>query len=844
MNKLSTGIITVLSLIALSQRHGAAPPETTGQEPPRRTIVGAYDSAHINGIVFIANERNIFGLRFLTYRAGDAVEDAPQSYELGDCAPDGSFARLIWRSKFDDKTPLILRWSRVGDNAVVGQLSAPSDIRVAIEAYRPWSDMRDDLGRTAFYAQDDRRTIFGEEVSNQKASPPLRNFLLQTDRVGSGSAEYGDPQAMRAALVRDGYAAQPESKQSVARFSVLSFDSVRGTPTPPLGASIYSIGFVAMVGDDFGVMQFESNNLMQKLAAGILDQEEKKYESSRVASGGALGPSLTTLSRALNWSRIYLPEKRLEYIALGRRNDRDPRNAPLSWDTFFNAVVSSLVNDASAAAAMRLLLDGLTPDGRAPLRRYLRNPTHDEAAVTSGRSMPPIGALCVWKVYLLTRDLEFLAWAYPRLRQWNDWRLADRGDGQAWRDGDGDGLLEWGFDAELELGKLGARAMSNETKQRLAFSESGLEDRPQGWGGAPAPAPGAQPSPSVERSDEPRYNDKTHTLEYSTVGLNALYALDTEILMIMAGELGLQAEVDKWRTRYDQIKKNVNEKMWSEEDGLYLNRHWDGRFSRRLSPENFYPLAAGLADGERAKRMMATLLDSKKFWGEYPLPAISRDDPAFAAGAPGRGAIWAPMNYLVYLGLKRYGYHAEAAELARKAFAIARSASEKTGRYDDQFSSADGSPVVEGSGVEGEGQRTYFFGLMIWPAIEEALNTDPWASLSFGSVAATEESRLERLDVSGAKLDVITGPKRTVIRRNGETEVECETPVRLRAYQSNDRAIGFVIEAKERAHLMVPASKGRKITVSVDDKVLGSAPTGAAATFKVSEGSHKVLIVK
>jgi hypothetical protein len=133
---------------------------------------------------------------------------------------------------------------------------------------------------------------------------------------------------------------------------------------------------------------------------------------------------------------------------------------------------------------------------------------------------------------------------------------------------------------------------------------------------------------------------------------------------------------------------------------------------------------------------------------------------------------------------------------------------------------------------------------MIWPAIEEAFNTDPWAGLSFGSVAATEESRLERLDVSGAKFDVITGPKRTVIRRNGETEVECETPVRLRAYQSNDHAIGFVIEAKERAQVMVPASKGRKITVSVDDKVLGSAPTGAAATFKVSEGSHKVLIVK
>src|SRR5262245_7122239 len=149
MSKLSMSIIAVLSFVqALLPRPGGSPLETPGQEPPRRAIVGAYDSAHINGIVFIANELNIFGLRFLTYRAGDAVEDAPQSYELGDCAPDGSFARLIWRSRFDDKTPLILRWSRVSDNAVVGQLSVPSDIRVAIEAYRPWNDLRVGLGRT------------------------------------------------------------------------------------------------------------------------------------------------------------------------------------------------------------------------------------------------------------------------------------------------------------------------------------------------------------------------------------------------------------------------------------------------------------------------------------------------------------------------------------------------------------------------------------------------------------------------------------------------------------------------------------------------------------------------
>jgi hypothetical protein len=723
---------------------------------------------------------------------------------------------------------------------------------VAIEAYSPWSDRRRDSGRDAFSAQEDYRTVFGEHINSQRTKPPLRNFLLQTDRLGAAAADYGDPQTMRETLLKEGHAKQPGSGspgREASRFAALSFDSgqnsSKASGAAGEGDSAYSVGFVAMIGDDFGAMQAESNNLLQRLSAGILDQEEKKYENSRVKSGGALGESLGILSRMLNWSRVYLPEKQLEYAALGRRNDRDTRNAPLGWDSFFNAVVSSLVGDGSAQANVRLLLEGLSPDGRAPLRRYLQTPRRGEAIATAGRSMPPIGALCVWKVYLVTRDLELLASAYPRLRQWNEWWFADRGDGQPWRDGNGDGLLEWGFDAELEQGQLGARTMSNAAKQLQAFSESGLEERPQWLNSATgSDQPGAQPSSSVKEGDEARFNDKTHTLEYSTVGLNALYALDTEMMMMMANELGLSNEAGKWRARYDQIKKNVNEKLWSEEDGLYLNRHWDGRFSRRLSPENFYPLAAGLADEEKVKRMMTTLLDPKKFWGDYPLPSISRDDSAFSGNTPGHGDVWAPMNYLIYLGLKRHDYHKEAAELSRKSLAIERPILETSGKSYDRFSSVDGRPVIERSDEDGAAPRPYFFGLIVWPGVEEALNADPWTGMSFGSLAATEESRLERLNLSGVKVDVIAGPERTIIRRDGATEVECETPVRLRAYQSSDRAIAFVIEAKERAHIAIPASKGRKVTVSVDDKVLGSTSPGAMATFKVSHGIHKVLAVK
>ena len=48
------------------------------------------------------------------------------------------------------------------------------------------------------------------------------------------------------------------------------------------------------------------------------------------------------------------------------------------------------------------------------------------------------------------------------------------------------------------------------------------------------------------------------------------------------------------------------------------------------------------------------LLNPDEFYGEYMLPSIARNDPAFKDNTYWRGRIWAPMNFLVYLGLKNY----------------------------------------------------------------------------------------------------------------------------------------------------------------------------------------------
>ena len=48
------------------------------------------------------------------------------------------------------------------------------------------------------------------------------------------------------------------------------------------------------------------------------------------------------------------------------------------------------------------------------------------------------------------------------------------------------------------------------------------------------------------------------------------------------------------------------------------------------------------------------LLNPDEFYGEWMIPSIARNDPAFKDQDYWRGRIWGPMNFLVYLGLRNY----------------------------------------------------------------------------------------------------------------------------------------------------------------------------------------------
>jgi glycogen debranching enzyme len=75
------------------------------------------------------------------------------------------------------------------------------------------------------------------------------------------------------------------------------------------------------------------------------------------------------------------------------------------------------------------------------------------------------------------------------------------------------------------------------------------------------------------------------------------------------------------------------------------------------------PLWAGVPDEARARRLADHVLDPAAFNTLTPLPSVALNDPNFELDM-WRGPVWVNTAYAVIEGLRRYGFHAAAADLA------------------------------------------------------------------------------------------------------------------------------------------------------------------------------------
>ncbi|GFJ95995.1 MGH1-like glycoside hydrolase domain-containing protein [Phytohabitans rumicis] len=268
------------------------------------------------------------------------------------------------------------------------------------------------------------------------------------------------------------------------------------------------------------------------------------------------------------------------------------------------------------------------------------NRVSDERGRTDDRSQPPVGAYTMLKSYLSTglsdetRDRRLLADAYPLLLGWHDWwTRARRGP---------HGALAYGSDPTDD-----PKSATVDSTRR----ESGLDDSPM--------------------YDEIQYDPRTHTMDLADVGLNALHAVDSEALALIADRLANAGTAARLRAELAEAGRRMDEVFWDEDAGHYRNRRADGTFDVHLAPTMLWPLLARIPDPDRARRMVDTLLVPELLGGSPPLPSVSRSDPGYNRHYC-RGRVWGPHAFLVVEGLRRYEMDDRVRQIVDELLAIFR----------------------------------------------------------------------------------------------------------------------------------------------------------------------------
>jgi hypothetical protein len=173
------------------------------------------------------------------------------------------------------------------------------------------------------------------------------------------------------------------------------------------------------------------------------------------------------------------------------------------------------------------------------------------------------------------------------------------------------------------------------------------------------------------------------SFEVEGVDLASYLVRELRAMAVIATELGLKADAAGFTKHADELAKAMNATFWDEKEGMYFDRNEKtGKRVYVKSATSFGVLFAGAATPERAKRMVREhLMNPAEFWLKYPVASYAKTEPDYYQGAHydrgthkecnWRGPNWAPTNYMIFQGLRRYGFKAEAEELAARCFEMA-----------------------------------------------------------------------------------------------------------------------------------------------------------------------------
>jgi hypothetical protein len=760
--------------------------------PWKDVHIGALDGSSWCGLVMAPSKDAAFAFRFRVTLDGRTADGKDLFYmvsEVGPNAPDNSYARVrfdlglpVLPAERKAETPILvkpsakadtltLEWSRQDERTIIGRVQGPKGADLQLVPYFPWD-----------FQGTSRVSAEGQVEFESKGGKPAI-ALLWTDRRGA-PANPGPGEGPVLDFPADGD-------------RIVCFAAAVGENLQSLGEHLY---------------RFKSRRLIESLLA----DEADRYTRKRVLADGLYEGAPESITNNLGWTLLYQPGQHRTYTPAGRSwiFDRPEGGSGhwqiFAWDSFFNALELALENPHAALDAVRAVLETQYPNGNIPNWRSRFGGSPD-------RSQPPVGGYVVLKLFERTGDKAFLESAYPYLARWHAFWKAKKPNGQARRDANGDGLLEWGSDRELVAEKVPEWEVNASPEQRAKW-ESGQDDLPN-WDDVPAAA-------------------DSGALTINCLDLNCLYALDAWSLAQAADILAKHADNEEYLREYERMRELINTQLWNSREGFYFDRHWDGRWSTHKAASNFYPLLARIPDEKRAQLMLRHLLNPREFWGEYVLPTISRDDPAFndpknPERQYWRGTIWPPTNYLVYQGLKAYGFDPVAAEFARKSAQLFLRSWTNFQLCPENFHPLTG---------EFGGNRYQSWGpLFALMAVEEYLDFTPWEGFRFGMIQPERSGTLSRVAIQDRTYEVEVGSSKVILTENDREIFSADSGIVVRHFLYDENEVRFETKAVESFTVKVRFLKKGKYQLLIDDKPK-KVFSGSSVKFDIPDGDHAVVI--
>jgi putative isomerase len=485
------------------------------------------------------------------------------------------------------------------------------------------------------------------------------------------------------------------------------------TRTRSLSAPVIMLRFnLEMMRDcDFGVAVADDRSLAIEAAraAAHMEQAAPSLESQT----GKYAGSLDAVRDVMAWNTVWDEVNDRPYTSISRNWNLAKFGGYGVWlnDQLFHTLMTSALDPGVARENLATALASATPQGNLACLLTARDAWVD-------RTQPPIGGFILWLLHLRLRSREMLEQAYATLARNHAWWWQNR-------DPDGSGLCSYGT-SDVGEGLYQGTAFG-------ARNESCQDNAPV--------------------HDEAVYDPRTRCLTTIDVGLNSLLSLDAEMLSLIAGELGKTDEAARHTQISERTRKLVRETLWDEQRGIFANRLRSGAFVRSVSPTSFYPLVAGIATDGQVEFLLGHLEDPSMFGGNFIIPSVSRDDPAYHDNTYWRGRVWPPLNYLVWHGLRRNGRYELASRLAEASLELF-SRSWEANRLCPENYNAETGEALDQPDTEG------FYGwgaLMPLMGVAELCDFSPWDGWSVTNTGVDWLLRQIETPLGRADIGVVDG---------------------------------------------------------------------------------------